>query len=797
MANDNNMAGSIMPTRWKSMMSFLDNYKNREEAIKTNIANTEQTQRINNSLSFNQQSYNPQLDVELRNMQHNASRASKLASMIVQFWEDNWISVTWSDADIINQYIWNLSPDLRDAVAERFAQYTHSTEYADDSKEFALEMWWRDETFWDKVWNWIKWFASYLTYWFDKLWRATKKISDATTSKSESELASKDVMNLAEERYWTLALSIPWFLSEEDWNDLQYEIDNDWKQLEKQHNPANIALDLWIGAVMTAVKTNPLWALIDSSIWLASQLPITWDFLNRANERAWDLWAFVNKLPWLSNYRDALITEEAKREFDEFVGNLIIWALFGTAYKYAKTRKSWWGKWGGWNGWWDKIIPVWDDPTIRSEFKEFLDKTSPEEIVDAFEKEKNMRKQLVDKDYGPFEKNEQWIYDRDSVERWLKLLEKDNLETFESTKSAVEARIKDLVNSEDKLLSQDKNTYWKREIKEATKDLNNPNWFDFLDTIFKNVENAFEEMQWELWSDLRSWFKEMKEKYNKWKITRKEINDVLRKTQEVIDMYNEKSKPMDWKLETQTRSAWKKGKEFVWNWLDEYLPWNENVFKNLDGSISDLYTLKRYAQKKAMEVNNSKWSEYYKWEARADLKSKTKWAWATIRKRLKWGIKETWLNIIDKRARIKDYNIQWVEDLLNETYKDFDALSKEIWDADTMKKIENDIKKLQETAIKIKEEEMKNIEAWIDKKLEITEDISKIYEEELSKWENGATKWKMEDIKADQETNNTQLESLRRKYADLFTELLEDMWATKTDIYKVKTEAIQKSLFDI
>ena len=790
MANDNNMVGAVMPTRWKSMMSFLDNYKNREEAIKTNIANTEQNQRINNSLSFNEQSYNPQLDVELRNMQHNASRASKLASMIVQFWEDNWISVTWGDADIINQYIWNLSPDLRDAVAERFAQYTHSTEYMDDSKEFALEMWWRDESFWDKVWDWVKWFASYLTYWFDKLGRGLKKTNDAVMSKDKNELAWKDVMNLAEERYWTLALSIPWFLSDEDWNDLQYEIDNDWRQLEKQHNPSNLALDLWIGTVMTAIKASPLWALIDSSIWLASQLPITWDMLDRANEKAWDLWALVNKLPILSNYRDALTTEESKREFDEFVWNLIIWALFWTAYKYAKTRKSWWS-----GGWWDKIIPAWDDPTMRTKFKEIIDNTNPEEIIDAFEKEKNMRKQLVDKDYGPFEKNEQWIRDRDSVERGLKLLEKDNLETFESTKSAVEARIKEFVDLEDKLLSQDKNTYGKKEIKEATKDLNNPNWFDFLDTIFKNVEDAFKEMQWELWSDLRSRFKEMKEKYNKWKLTRKEINDVLRKTQEVIEMYNEKSKPLDWKLETQTRSAWKKGKEFVWKWLDEYLPWNENVFKNLDGSISDLYTLKRYAQKKAMEVNNSKWSEYYKWEARADLNSKTRWVWATIRKWLKWWIKETWLNIIDKWARIKDYNIQWVEDLLNETYKDFDALSKEIWDADTMKKIESDIKKLKETAVKIKEEEMKNIEAWIDKKLEITEDISKIYEEELSKWE----KWtnKMEEIKTDQETNNTQLDSLRRKYADLFTELLEDMWATEWDIQKVQTEAIQKSLFDI
>ena len=80
--------------------------------------------------------------------------------MIVQYWADNWITVTWKDSDIINQYISNLSPDVRKHVAERFYDYTHSTEYAENSKDFALEMWWRHQTTWEKIWDWIKDFWS-------------------------------------------------------------------------------------------------------------------------------------------------------------------------------------------------------------------------------------------------------------------------------------------------------------------------------------------------------------------------------------------------------------------------------------------------------------------------------------------------------------------------------------------------------------------------------------------------------------------------------------------------------------
>lgn len=823
MTTSNNI--KYAPNSWLNMLSFLDSYWEEENKIKNSIATSEQTNRINTSLNFYWQSQEdktwlkPETAVEVRNKQHNASRAAKLTSMIVQYWADNWITVTWKDSDIINQYISNLSPDVRKHVAERFYDYTHSTEYAENSKDFALEMWWRHQTTWEKIWDWIKDFWSYLWYWPDKLSRWIRKLEDKGNAylDPKNNKESLDVMNLANERYWFWALA-DWYLSDEQWDDLQFEIDNNATSLEKQHSLSNIALDIWIWTVMTAVNfmgrgvtklALPKWFVINSVIWLASQLPYSKDVLEFANETSWDLWYYINSyIPWLSQYRKSLKTEESKREFDEFTGNMIVWLMFGIVYKYARWnngkqwKTTWWKWWGG------TLQPINREQAMEIWIKNFIDNTPPEEIVKTFEETKKTTQelskewqlQLIDKEFWPFENSEEWLRDRESLRRWNQLFEWEEFKTYEEKNTRTNELIKDLVNKEDKLLSQDKKLYGKKDILEATKDKSNPKWFDFLSRIFENIEKAYEYMQDDLWSEQREWFREMKKKYDSNSITRKEINDVLRKTNGVIEMYKKKynwtATPDNWKFETQTRSFWNKWKEFVWKWLDDFLPWNENVFKTLEQNISDLYTMDRYTQKKSVEVMNSKWNEYYQWEARADYNSKLKKWWANIRKIFKPSLRETATNIMDRWARIKDYNIQWVEDLLPEMDRDFATLSKELWETWKLKKIEADINNLKDTAIELKKAEeslnnLKNdtkIDKVIDTKIDLLEDSTKLVDEEsiLKNKEN-------QEILDNQIKN---FERLKEQYTSRFIELLEDLWVPEKEISDVSPEIIQKSLFD-
>lgn len=370
-----------IPSR-NSMTSFLDGIAKREDSIRKSMATNEQDERLNNSVSFYESSMKPTLSKDLRNQQHIASRWTKLAAMISQFWTDNWISVTGNDSDIINNYIMNMPSWVRDQVAQRFHTYTHSTEYQDNSNDFALEMWWRDKDWYDYLWDWVKWLGSYLWYWFDRFWRFTKQLNDATTASSEAERDATDIMNLAEERYWTLALSIPWYMDEEKWNDLQREIDNYPEQVEKQERLSNILLWWAEWTVMTAVKAFPVTALVDLWIWVLSQIPVSWDVLQWANEHAWDIWHYIAALPWLWQYRESLYTDEAKREFDEFLWNMAIWLL---VWKIAAWKNKWKSWWNWWEWWWGSGF---DWPWTKSYLRNVISKIDPREIWESFKNRK-------------------------------------------------------------------------------------------------------------------------------------------------------------------------------------------------------------------------------------------------------------------------------------------------------------------------------------------------------------------------------------------------------------------------
>lgn len=166
---------------WLSSVSFLkstiDLLKQKKEQIKSSNAQAEQTWRINDSVNLYSAQFNT-TDKQLQEKYNVASRWAELAWMIVDYWKDNWIEITWSNEEILNTYLrWN--PDKATALYN----FTH---WDQDPQEFAMQMWWikaewPKETmdtkdvaaieWWTALWLWAnKWILNIGGKWLEKIW---------------------------------------------------------------------------------------------------------------------------------------------------------------------------------------------------------------------------------------------------------------------------------------------------------------------------------------------------------------------------------------------------------------------------------------------------------------------------------------------------------------------------------------------------------------------------------------------------------------------------------------------------
>lgn len=762
-----------------SMISFLDNYWNQEANIKNSTAAAEQQNRINTSLWFYEQSYNPTSWIDLRNQQHNASRAWKLASMIVQYWADNGVTVTWTDAEIINNYIANLPEQVRWTVASRFADYTHATEYMEDSKEFALEMWWRKNEWYDDVWDGIKWVAEYLWYGPYKLARWIRKIEDMGNAALDpnNNQKSLDVMNLANERYWFLAW-LDGYLSDEDWEDLQWEVDNMQQSVDKQHNLANIAMDMWIWTVLTAANLTWLWATINLWVWVASQLPITKDILERANEVAWDIWTWVNKyMPWLSQYRDALWDEESKTEFDYFVGNMIVWALLWAAWKYRWLPKKWFKRLWEWKKWWNWW--AWTPKEVVKTVKDSIKNVTSDDIIKAFEETKGKeiaaKEEILDRfiweDLKKALKKEWYEYKaiEDSFDRldieWIK-----NSKWL--VKRITEQKNKNIKDVNDILklwLESDKLPIWKDNILDWTK---SKTWksFDFIEEELKLLKSIEEENIIDgSTSDNLKYLDNFSKKYKEWKITENDIIELQRYASREVSLYKnrawEYNTEMKWNTAEKIRQAREYAIDFVKDRLNSSWEWRWDLFSDIEKAIHNDIIAEEYMKNREINRRVKLSKDSYRWDWKS-IWSKTKIAASKVfGKWLKPWVKDTILNIWKRLLQLWDMDILWFDELTEEMLHNYDFLNEAIG---TKKKV---------NAFKEKINKLKSIKEKIVN--------NKLKELEKPNWSNTP---KQEPI--------LDLSNLQYEYSQTLSEILEDLWAEKSDANTV-VNSIQKSLFDI
>lgn len=111
----------------------IDNLKKTKETIKLRKADEQQNARVSEWLNLYEAWFNTQ-NPELKKKYDVASRWAELAWMIVDYWKSKGITISWTDAEVIDTYLKG-SPEK----SKMLYDFTHSDM---DPEEFAISMWW-------------------------------------------------------------------------------------------------------------------------------------------------------------------------------------------------------------------------------------------------------------------------------------------------------------------------------------------------------------------------------------------------------------------------------------------------------------------------------------------------------------------------------------------------------------------------------------------------------------------------------------------------------------------------------
>lgn len=298
----------------------------------------------------------------------------------------------WRYANDIDAFLnWdgtNLTGTLSKIFPETVAKIQEK-EYVQPAQE-EKNWWWRfKENF--------MWFMPKVAESANDVWNLIKLKTGTTDERSLM------FWNYIYEKYWKNINDVPMDLLDKDYQ--QFMALSDEKKKEYMPTLAWAAAK-WIEWVTDVVITaTPWWAAIK---WLLST---TWatPWLNLINEWiwlwVWALWSLINKIPWLSNFRDSLQSEKEKADWDAFMWWLALQKATNV-WKFSKnlkasdlesafeTYKKWW---------------------ISQAFKELSDKA-------AGKSEAQLQKNVLDKAQKIFQpENEAKLK---SAEQWLEMVDK-------------------------------------------------------------------------------------------------------------------------------------------------------------------------------------------------------------------------------------------------------------------------------------------------------------------------------------------------------------------------------------
>ena len=218
--------------------------------------------------------------------------------------------------------------DTNPEYKDTFNKYFYSS---DDAIKLWKDLWWIEKNTWDKIWDKIEWIAEWYAWWSPKRWEWVKDLldrwlawTDQYQSDKQKDLDTVAFWNYVQDKYWT----VPANLTDRDLAQAKKDFEANKESNQKEYTPtywsaftkmamwlSDIALTAWWLKWTNLVRNN-LFKLWFST--LAND-----DNMSRAPEALWDSlsWAGsqINKLPWFSDIRDSLQTEQDKADWDAFV----------------------------------------------------------------------------------------------------------------------------------------------------------------------------------------------------------------------------------------------------------------------------------------------------------------------------------------------------------------------------------------------------------------------------------------------------------------------------------------------
>lgn len=322
-SNSSMMSTWNQSTSW--LLSSIRNTQAMKEQEKQRIETAQSTQRTNDTVSLYGQSLMSTSE-PLKKQYSVSSRGSELASMIVEMGKEKGVTYTWNDKEVIDSYL-KQNPWQSKALYD----FTH---WNQKSEDFALKMWWIDETALQKAADFTVWVAqSPWKWWYNLMWKWIDKIAKW----GAEQLQGSDLHKWVQEKAIDL-------FGEDEVRAYQQQTQ---KQIEDGtifdgRTQTDIRTPL-LGEVRANSKYTKAWETVwDMATWIAMTAPIAW-----AVAPAWAsstaLWKTI--LWWMTWILDSALMAAGSEWRNATPWELAMWwvlggGLGGSSWIFSKYIKN-------------------------------------------------------------------------------------------------------------------------------------------------------------------------------------------------------------------------------------------------------------------------------------------------------------------------------------------------------------------------------------------------------------------------------------------------------------------------
>jgi hypothetical protein len=334
----------------------------------------------------------------------------------------------------------------------------------------------------------------------------------------------------------------------------------------------------------------------------ASQTP----WLQIVPEALWDtlsvIGSYINKIPWFSNIRENLRTEQDKSDWDAFVAWNVL-ALF-----------KWWKR--KFNEIKDADIQWWKnsfDKIKQWELKEWVDNLKENA-------RQNRSIKLEEQKLKNAQKVTQWeIETRKTASNWLDLLNEewklDNIKSVDDLKKNVDETVDRLKKEQTEIAQWEQKRFWQADLwlpedaevldnngnKTTQKVISYP-----IDTLLDRIIEHYKDVD----KTKATTFESYKRALKNWTLPAEVILEIRREWNSLNQkVYNNKTNQYK---DTDKAQQWAKNMEKV-NWIIEWLDIGEDLRKR-DSQLSSLYTIQEWLKNiRKAEENFNKWAIEKSW----------------------------------------------------------------------------------------------------------------------------------------------------------------------------------------